>query len=77
LLSKEFTTLVMIAFVPAAVVAWYVSHVWLQGFAYRVDVDPIIVLLSGVAAFVIAWLTVSVQSIKASLANPVNSLRYE
>lgn len=77
LLSKEFTTLVVIAFIPAAAVAWYVSNSWLQGFAYRIDVNPLIVLLSGVAAFVIAWLTVSFQSIKASLSNPVNSLRYE
>ncbi len=77
LLSKEFTTLVIIAFVPAAAVAWYVANSWLQGFAYRIDVNPFIVLLSGIAAFIIAWLTVSFQSIKASLSNPVNSLRYE
>ena len=77
LLTKEFTTLVIIAFIPAAAVAWYVSNSWLQGFAYRIDINPFIVLLSGVASFVIAWLTVSFQSIKASLSNPVNSLRYE
>ena len=77
LLSKEFTTLVVIAFIPAAAIAWYVADSWLQGFAYRIDINPFIVLLSGVTAFVIAWLTVSFQSVKASLSNPVNSLRYE
>lgn len=77
LLSKEFTRLVIIAFVPAAIVGWFVVDSWLDGFAYRVDVDPLIILASGVAAVVIAWLTVSLQSIRAAAANPVESLRYE
>jgi len=77
LLSKEFTKLVIIAFVPAAALGWYVSHTWLQDFAYRVEINPVLLLLSGVAAIVIAWLTVSFQSIKAAVSNPVNSLRYE
>jgi putative ABC transport system permease protein len=77
LLSKEFTKLVVIAFIPAATVAWYVSDIWLNGFAYRIDINPLVFVLSGVAAIVIAWLTVSYQSIKAATANPVKSLRYE
>ncbi|HEY5917061.1 MAG TPA: ABC transporter permease, partial [Chryseolinea sp.] len=77
LLSKEFTKLVIIAFVPAAVAGWYVSHQWLEGFAYRIPVDPLILILSGLAAIVIAWLTVSYQSIKTASTNPVDSLRYE
>lgn len=77
LLSKEFTRLVIIAFVPAAGLAWYVSNSWLQGFAYRVPVSPLVFILSGVTAIAIAWLTVSYQSIKAASANPVDSLRYE
>jgi putative ABC transport system permease protein len=77
LLSKEFTKLVIIAFVPAALVAWYISDSWLQGFAYRTDLSPLVFVLSGVVAIVIAWLTVSYQSIKAAHANPVESLRYE
>ncbi len=77
LLSKEFTKLVVIAFVPAAILAWYISDTWLNGFAYRIDINPLVFVLSGVAAIVIAWLTVSYQSIKAASANPVNSLRYE
>jgi putative ABC transport system permease protein len=77
LLSKEFTKLVIIAFVPAAIVAWYVSDSWLQGFAYRTQLDPLVFIFSGVIAILIAWLTVSYQSIRAAHANPVESLRYE
>ncbi|MBT1695815.1 ABC transporter permease [Fulvivirgaceae bacterium PWU4] len=77
LLSKEFTRLVLIAFVPAAAFGWYMVDYWLGNFAYRVDISPLIFIGSGVVAIVIAWLTVSFQSIKAAAANPVNSLRYE
>lgn len=77
LLSKEFTKLVVFAFVPAAVIGWYVADQWLSGFAYRIDVSPWIILLSGFSAILIAWLTVSYQSIKAAATNPVESLRYE
>jgi putative ABC transport system permease protein len=77
LLSKEFTKLVVIAFIPASVLAWYISDTWLNGFAYRVEINPLVFILSGMAAILIAWLTVSYQSIKAATANPVESLRYE
>lgn len=77
LLSKEFTRLVIIAFIPAAALAWYISDTWLQGFAYRIEISPIVFILSGLAAIVIAWLTVSYQSIRTAQANPVDSLRYE
>ena len=77
LLSKEFTKLVVIAFVPAALAGWYISNRWLEGFAYRVEVNPLILLISGLAAIVIAWLTVSYQSVKTANTNPVDSLRYE
>ena len=77
LLSQEFTKLVVVAFVPAAAAGWYVSDQWLNGFAYRVSISPWIILLSGIAAMILAWLTVSFQSVKAATSNPVNSLRYE
>ena len=77
LLSREFTRLVIFEFIPAAVFAWYVSNAWLQGFAYRIEISPVVFVLSGLAAILIAWLTVSYQSIKAAGANPVDSLRYE
>jgi putative ABC transport system permease protein len=77
LLSKEFTKLVIIAFIPAAFAAWYFVNEWLGGFAYRVDINPFIFIISGTVAILIAWLTVSFQSIKAAATNPVHSLRYE
>ena len=77
MLSREFTRLVVIAFVPAAVAAWFVVDSWLDGFAYRVDISPWIFIGSGAVATSIAWFTVSFQSIKAAASNPVTSLRYE
>ncbi|WP_276370388.1 ABC transporter permease [Chryseolinea sp. H1M3-3] len=77
LLSKEFTKLVLIAFIPAAFAGWYISDQWLQGFAYRVPISPFVIILSGIMAIIIAWITVSFQSIKAATSNPVKSLRYE
>ena len=77
LLSKEFTRLVLIAFVPAALAGWYIASHWLQGFEYRVEISPLIFVGSGLAAMTIAWVTVGYQSIKAAGTNPVNSLRYE
>ena len=77
MLSKEFTKLVIIAFVPAAVIAWFVVDSWLNSFAYRIDINPLIFVASGFVATAIAWFTVSFQSIKAAASNPVNSLRYE
>ncbi|MBT1709301.1 ABC transporter permease [Fulvivirgaceae bacterium PWU5] len=77
LLSKEFTRLVLVAFVPAALAGWYIASSWLQGFEYRVEISPLIFVGSGLAAITIAWVTVGYQSIKAAGTNPVNSLRYE
>lgn len=77
LLSKEFTRLVIVAFVPAAAVGWYVSDHWLQSFAYRIDVDPMVIVFSGLASISIAWLTVGYQAIKAAASDPVKALRYE
>ncbi len=77
LLSAEFTKLVGIAFVVAAPVAYFAMDQWLADFAYRVDIAWWIFLVAGLSALVIAWLTVSYQSIKSALVNPVESLRYE
>ena len=77
LLSKDFTKLVIIAFVLAMPVAYFVMDQWLEGFAFRIAISPGIFILAGLAALLIAWVTVSWQSIKAASANPVNSLRSE
>lgn len=77
LLSREFTILVLVAFVPAAVASWYYMNIWLEDFAYRIQISPVIVVAGGLIAFVVAWITVGFQAIKAAKANPVSSLRYE
>jgi putative ABC transport system permease protein len=77
LLSKEFTRLVIIAFIPAAAVGWWVIQNWLNSFEYRVDINPLIFVGSGLAAILIAWLTVGYQAVKAAKSDPVKSLRYE
>lgn len=78
LLSKDFTKMILIAFVLAAPVAWYaMENWWLQNFAYRITIGVWIFLVSGISALVIAWITVSYQSIKAAVQNPIGSLRSE
>lgn len=77
ILSKEFTRLVLIAFVVACPLAYVVMNGWLQNFAYRTEISVNIFLLAGALGLVIAWLTVSYQALKAALANPIEALRYE
>ena len=77
LLSKDFLLLVGIAFVVATPVAYLAMERWLVGFAYRIDLSAWIFLLAGVLMLAIALLTVSYQSIKAALGDPVKALRYE
>ena len=77
LLSKDILKPVFISLSIAFPVAWWAMNKWLQGFAYHINVSLWIFLVAGVTALLIALLTVSFQSIKAALANPVNSLRTE
>ena len=78
LLSMDFTKMILLSFAMAVPVAWYVmEHWWLENFAYRINISVWIFLISGAMAFLIAWLTVSYQSIKAAIADPVKSLRGE
>ncbi len=77
LLSTAFTKLVVVAFVVAAPLAYFAMDRWLQDFAYRIDISWQIFLMAGLTALGIALLTVSYQSIRAALANPVEALRYE
>jgi putative ABC transport system permease protein len=77
LLSKDFTKLIGIAFLIAVPAGWYMMNTWLEGFAYHIDLGPGVFILAGLTAVVIAWLTVSYQSIKAAIVNPVKSLRSE
>ena len=76
-LCKEFSRLIVLAFLVAAPLAYYVLNRWLEDFAYRTDINLLTFLIAGIIAFVIALLTISYQAIKAALANPVDALRYE
>mgnify|MGYP002397554592 CR=1 FL=1 len=77
LLSKDFLKLVLLAFALAAPVAWYYMNGWLQDFAYRTPIGWAVFATAGLIALGIAFLTISVQSVKAALENPVQSLRNE
>ncbi|MCB0656903.1 MAG: ABC transporter permease [Saprospiraceae bacterium] len=77
MLNREFIVLVLIAMVIATPIAWYAMNRWLSDFAYRVNISWWIFALAGLIALGIALLTVSFQSLKAALANPVNSIKSE
>lgn len=75
LLSKGFITLVLIAFIIAWPIAYFIMHQWLQGFAYHTNISWWVFAAAGAGALVITLLTMSFQAIKAALTNPVKSLR--
>jgi putative ABC transport system permease protein len=77
LLSKDFLKLVMIAILIALPVAWYFMHDWLKDFAYRIDISWWVVILTVIIALLVALITISLQAVKAAIANPVKSLRTE
>jgi len=76
-ISKDFFILVLISNIISWPIGYYFVNKWLQEFAYKIDVDPGIFLLSGFITLVFAVIAVSYQSIKAARANPVDSLIYE
>ena len=77
LLSNDFLKLILIAIVIASPIAYYAMHRWLQDFAYKIDIEWWVFALAGLLVVGIALLTVSFQSVKAALMNPVKSLRSE
>jgi putative ABC transport system permease protein len=77
MISKDFVKLVLIGFVIAFPVAWWVMNKWLQSFAYRINIGWWVFVLAGLLTIVIALLTVSFQAIKAAITNPIKSLRTE
>lgn len=77
LLSRDFMVLVLIAIVAAVPLAWWAMDNWLQGFAYRIEINWWVFVMAGLLAIGIAVITVSFQAIKAAIANPVKSLRTE
>jgi ABC-type antimicrobial peptide transport system permease subunit len=77
LLSADFIKLVLIAFLIAVPVSWWVLTKWLQNFAYHVSLEYLTFLIPGIVILFIALVTVSSQTVRSALANPVNSLRSE
>ncbi|WP_295798789.1 FtsX-like permease family protein [Mucilaginibacter sp.] len=77
MLSRDFLTLIVLAILIASPIAWYAMNKWLQDFVYRAPIQWWIFAVAGIAAILIALITISYQSIKAALANPVKSLRSE
>lgn len=77
LLSKNFVALVCISLLITIPLNWWMMNSWLQKFAYRINISPFVFIITGSSLFLIALLTVSFQSIKAAIANPIQSLRTE
>ncbi|WP_436486200.1 ABC transporter permease [Chitinophaga sp. ARDCPP14] len=77
MLSKDFLRLVLIAMLIAFPVAWWATTQWLKGFAYSIRIDAGIFVVAGISIILLTFLTISFQSVKAALANPVKSLKSE
>jgi len=77
MVSFSFTKNVCIAFVLACPLAWYMMKEWLSAFEYRIQINPTVFVLTGVFVLVLVLLTISYQSLKAVLHNPVQSLKQE
>jgi putative ABC transport system permease protein len=77
LMSSEFIKLIVVAFVIAVPLAWYAMHQWLSGFAYKISINMMVFIYAGIAALLVALITVSFESIRAASTNPVTSLRSE
>ncbi len=77
LLTKDFLKLVLFAFLIASPIAWWIMKAWLQNYAYKIDLSVWFFIVSGLLAVLIALITISTQTIKAAISNPVKSLRSE
>src|SRR5688572_22722042 len=77
LLSRNFTMLLIISFIVASPVTYWLLLKWLESFAYRISINPLLFLLGGFVALTIALLTISYHTIRSARSNPVDSLRYE
>ncbi|MTI33163.1 ABC transporter permease [Cytophagales bacterium RKSG123] len=77
LLSKDFARLIIIAFLIACPVSWWIMNDWLKGFEYRTTLGLGVFLLAASLSFIVAWITMSFHAIKAATEDPVNAIRYE
>ena len=77
LLSKDFLVLIGIACIISAPIAYYVAELWLEGFAYRMDITAWIFIASALVSLIVAFITMSFRTVRAAQSDPVKSLRYE
>jgi ABC-type antimicrobial peptide transport system permease subunit len=77
LLSTGITRLILVAIAIAIPLSWYAVDSWLASFAYHISVGWVVFVVASLAALIIAWLTVSYESIKVAIVNPIKSLRTE
>jgi ABC-type antimicrobial peptide transport system permease subunit len=77
MLSKDFTRLIIVAFVIAAPIAYYYTGQWLDRFAFRIDADATVFVIAGIGALIVSSLTVGLKSAQAALASPADSLKDE
>jgi putative ABC transport system permease protein len=77
LLLWQFSVPVLIANLIAWPIAWYYLHIWLQNFAYRIALSPVYFAAAGLAALLIAWVTILAHAVRVARANPIHALRYE
>jgi putative ABC transport system permease protein len=77
LVMKDYLTPVTVAIIVAFPITWYLANIWLMDFAYRIKISPWIFIVTGFIAIAIAFITVSFQSIRVAISNPVKSLRTE
>lgn len=77
LLSRNFAVLILVSFVIVSPLTWYALSAWLESFAYRIGINPLMFLLGALVSLAIAMATISYHTIKSARANPVKALRYE
>ena len=77
MLSKDFTRLIIIAFVIAAPIAYYYTGLWLDKFVFRIETDATVFVTAGLGALIVATLTVGIKSAQAAVASPADSLKDE
>jgi len=77
LLTKDFSKLILIAFVISIPISYFFGNLWLNNFAYRTEIGFVVFIAAGISALVLALITISYHTIRAALTNPINSLRYE
>ncbi|MEQ8523789.1 ABC transporter permease [Gracilimonas sp.] len=77
LLNKDFTRLILISIALAVPLSYFIMNKWLANFAYKIEINPLIYLIAGLSTLLVAWVTVSGQSIKTAFLNPIKTLRSE